>query len=61
VENAGHDGGVVAGRLLESNDRHAGFNARTERYEDLVVSGVIDPTMIVPSALQDAAPVTGLC
>jgi len=60
AENAGHDGGVVAGRLIDGNDQTQGFNAQTEQYEDLVASGVIDPTMVVRSALQDAASVAGL-
>jgi chaperonin GroEL len=60
AENAGHDGGVVAGRLLEGNDETQGFNAQTGEYENLVASGVIDPTLVVRSALQDAASVAGL-
>jgi chaperonin GroEL len=60
VENAGHDGGVVAGRLIDGNDQNMGFNAQTEQYENLVQSGVIDPTKVVRSALQDAASVAGL-
>ena len=60
AENAGHDGAVIAGRLLEGNDQDLGFNAQTERYEDLVQSGVVDPTKVVRSALQDAASVAGL-
>ncbi|HUH50346.1 MAG TPA: chaperonin GroEL [Mycoplana sp.] len=58
--NAGHDGGVVAGRLIDGNDQNLGFNAQTEIYEDLVRAGVIDPTKVVRSALQDAASVAGL-
>jgi chaperonin GroEL len=60
AENAGHDGAVVAGRLLDGNDQTLGFNAQTERYEDLIQSGVVDPTKVVRSALQDAASVAGL-
>ncbi len=60
AENAGHDGAVVAGRLLDGNDQRLGFNAQTERYEDLIQSGVVDPTKVVRSALQDAASVAGL-
>jgi chaperonin GroEL len=60
AENAGHDGGVVAGKLIDGNDQNMGFNAQTERYENLVQSGVIDPTKVVRSALQDAASVAGL-
>ncbi|MEO6092439.1 MAG: chaperonin GroEL [Novosphingobium sp.] len=60
AENAGHDGAVVAGRLIEGNDQVMGFNAQTENYENLIQSGVIDPTKVVRSALQDAASVAGL-
>ncbi len=60
AENSGHDGAVVAGKLIDGNDQNLGFNAQTEKYEDLVQSGVIDPTKVVRSALQDAASVAGL-
>ena len=60
AQNAGHDGAVVAGRLIDGNDQNIGFNAQTEQYENLVQSGVIDPTKVVRSALQDAASVAGL-
>ena len=60
AQNAGHDGAVVAGRLIDGNDQNMGFNAQTEQYENLVQSGVIDPTKVVRSALQDAASVAGL-
>jgi chaperonin GroEL len=60
AQNAGHDGAVVAGRLIDGNDQNMGFNAQTELYENLVESGVIDPTKVVRSALQDAASVAGL-
>ena len=60
AENAGHDGGVIAGRLIDGNDQNMGFNAQTEVYENLVAAGVIDPTKVVRSALQDAASVAGL-
>src|SRR5574338_515686 len=60
AENAGHDGAVVAGKLLDSNDPTFGFNAQTEKYENLVKAGVIDPTKVVRAALQDAASVAGL-
>jgi chaperonin GroEL len=57
---AGHDGAVVAGKLIDGNDQNMGFNAQTEVYENLVTAGVIDPTKVVRSALQDAASVAGL-
>ena len=59
-ENAGHDGAVVAGKLMDGNDEALGFNAATDTYEDLAKAGVIDPTKVVRTALQDAASVAGL-
>ncbi|GGD99365.1 60 kDa chaperonin 2 [Polymorphobacter glacialis] len=58
--NAGHDGAVVSGKLLEGNDDKIGFNAQTDVYENLVLAGVIDPTKVVRTALQDAASVASL-
>ncbi|VWX53418.1 chaperonin GroEL [Novosphingobium sp. 9U] len=58
--NAGHDGAVVSGNLLRENDETKGFNASTDVYENLVAAGVIDPTKVVRTALQDAASVAGL-
>ena len=58
--NAGHDGAVVAGNLLRINDENQGFNASTDVYENLKAAGVIDPTKVVRTALQDAASVSGL-
>ena len=60
AENSGHDGAVVAGKLIDGNDPTLGFNAQTETYENLVQAGVIDPTKVVRTALQDAASVAGL-
>ncbi len=60
AQNAGHDGAVVAGNLLRENDETRGFNAQTDTYENLVSSGVVDPTKVVRTALQDAASVGGL-
>jgi len=60
AENAGHDGAVVAGKLIDGNDEQLGFNAATDVYENLVSAGVIDPTKVVRTALQDAASVAGL-
>ena len=60
AENAGFDGAVVAGKLIDGNDENQGFNAATDVYEDLVAAGVIDPTKVVRTALQDAASVAGL-
>ncbi|MBQ8465571.1 MAG: chaperonin GroEL [Alphaproteobacteria bacterium] len=60
VENAGLDGAVVAGKLLESKDTNYGFNAQSGEYTDMVKAGIIDPTEVVRTALQDAASVGGL-
>ncbi len=60
AENAGHDGAVVSGKLIDGNDESMGFNAATDVYENLVSAGVIDPTKVVRTALQDAASVAGL-
>ena len=60
AENAGFDGAVVAGKLIDGNNEKMGFNASTDVYEDLVAAGVIDPTKVVRTALQDAASVAGL-
>jgi chaperonin GroEL len=57
--NAGHEGSVVLRKVLEGKDDY-GFNAETEKYEDLVAAGVIDPTKVVRLALQNAASVAGL-
>ncbi len=60
VENAGLDGAVVAGKLLESDDTNYGFDAQTLEYVDLIKAGIIDPTKVVRTSLQDAASVAGL-
>jgi chaperonin GroEL len=60
AENAGFDGAVVAGRLMDQDSGTFGFNAQTDVFEDLVAAGVVDPTKVVRSALQDAASVAGL-
>jgi chaperonin GroEL len=57
--NAGHEGSIVVQRTREMNDEE-GFNAQTERYENLVHGGVIDPTKVVRSALQNAASIASL-
>ena len=58
--NAGMDGAVVSGKLLDQADTSFGFNASTDTYENLVSAGVIDPTKVVRTALQNAASVAGL-
>jgi chaperonin GroEL len=60
ADNAGADGAVIAGKLMESKDTSWGFNAQTGVFEDLVKAGIIDPTKVVRVALQDAASVAGL-
>ncbi|MGB0682539.1 MAG: chaperonin GroEL [Magnetovibrionaceae bacterium] len=60
AENAGFDGAVVAGKLLESSDTNHGFDAQNGTYTDLVQAGIVDPTKVVRTALQDAASVAGL-
>ncbi|MFA5583000.1 MAG: chaperonin GroEL [Bacteriovoracaceae bacterium] len=58
--NAGLDGAVVVNKILESKDANFGYNAREDKYEDLVKAGIIDPTKVTRSALQNAASVAGL-
>jgi chaperonin GroEL len=59
-ENAGVEGSIVVGKVLENKDANFGFNAQTEEYGDLVKMGVIDPAKVVRTALQDAASVAGI-
>jgi len=54
AENAGEEGALVLGRVLESNDANFGYNAQTGEYEDLVKAGVIDPTKVLRTALRNA-------
>ena len=60
VENAGDDGAVIVGKLLEASDYNQGYDAQTGTYGDLVKAGIIDPTKVVRTAIQDAASVAGL-
>jgi chaperonin GroEL len=60
AENAGVEGSIVVGKVLENTSATFGFNAQTEEYVDLVAAGVIDPAKVVRTALQDAASVAGL-
>jgi len=60
AENAGVDGAVVAGKLLESKGNTTGFDAQSGQYTDLIKAGIIDPAKVVRTALQDAASVAGL-
>ena len=60
AENAGVEGSIVVGKVLENASPTFGFNAQTEEYVDMVKAGVIDPAKVVRTALQDAASVAGL-
>ena len=60
VENAGEDGAVIVGKLLESKNTSWGFDAQSGEYTDLIKAGIIDPTKVVRTALQDAASVAAL-
>ena len=60
IENAGLDGAVVAGKMLESKDTNYGFDAQKLEYVDLIKAGIIDPTKVVLAALQGAASVASL-
>ena len=60
AENAGVEGSIVVGKVMENSSPTFGFNAQTEEYVDLVQAGVIDPAKVVRTALQDAASVAGL-
>lgn len=60
ADNAGTDGAVVVGKLLESKNTNWGFDAQTGTYTDMFKAGIIDPTKVVRTALQDAASVAGL-
>ena len=60
AENAGEDGAVIAGKVLDRDDYNWGFDAQSGEFKDMVKSGIIDPTKVVRTALQDAASVAGL-
>jgi chaperonin GroEL len=60
VSNAGEEGAVVIGKIHESKEANFGYNAATNTYEDLVKAGVIDPTKVTRTALQNAASIAGL-
>jgi chaperonin GroEL len=60
AENAGEDGAVVVGKILDKDEYNYGYNAATGEYGNLVKQGVIDPAKVVRTALQDAASIAGL-
>jgi chaperonin GroEL len=59
-ENAGVEGSIVVGKVLENKSETFGFNAQTEEYVDMLSAGIVDPAKVVRTALQDAASVAGL-
>jgi chaperonin GroEL len=60
AQNAGAEGSIIVAKVRESKDKNFGYNAATDNYEDLVKSGVIDPTKVTRTALQNAASIAGL-
>ena len=60
VENAGLEGSVVVGKILENKSQTFGFDAQTEQYVDMLAAGIVDPAKVVRVALQDAGSVAGL-
>jgi chaperonin GroEL len=60
AQNAGVEGSIVVAKVRENSNKNFGYNARTDEYEDLVQSGVIDPTKVTRTALQNAASIAGL-
>ncbi len=58
--NAGMEGSIILAKVKESKDKNFGYNAATDEYEDLVKAGVIDPTKVTRTALQNAASIAGL-
>ena len=60
VQNAGAEGAIIVGKVKEAAKLNFGYNAQTDEYEDLVLAGVIDPTKVTRTALQNAASIAGL-
>ena len=60
AENAGVEGSIVVGKILESTSANYGFDAQTDKYVDMIAAGIVDPAKVVRTALQDAASVAGL-
>ena len=60
VENAGVEGSIVVGKIVDNSSMTYGFNAQTEEYVDMIKAGIVDPAKVVRTALQDAASVAGL-
>ncbi len=60
AQNAGAEASIIVGKVKESKDKNFGYNAQTDAFEDLVAAGVIDPTKVTRTALQNAASIAGL-
>jgi chaperonin GroEL len=60
VGNAGEEGAIVVGRIRESKDNNFGYNAQTDKFEDLIKAGVVDPTKVTRTALQNAGSIASL-
>ena len=60
AQNAGFEGSIVVQKVREAKHEDEGFNAQTEKYENLIKAGVIDPTMVVRAALQNAGSIASL-
>ena len=60
AQNAGAEGSIVVGKVRDAKDKNFGYNAQTDSFEDLVAAGVIDPTKVTRTALQNAASIAGL-
>ena len=60
AENAGVEGSIVVGKIIDNKSQTFGFNAQTEEYVDMIEAGIVDPAKVVRTALQDAASVAGL-
>src|SRR5213592_3222986 len=60
VQNAGQEGSIVVSQVREAKNKNFGYNAQTDTFEDLVAAGVIDPTKVTRTALQNAASIAGL-
>ncbi|MGO4570296.1 TCP-1/cpn60 chaperonin family protein, partial [Rhizobium sp. 2YAF20] len=60
AENAGDEGSIIVGKILESNTDNYGYNAQTGEFGDMIAMGIVDPVKVVRTALQNAASVAGL-
>src|SRR3546814_10848423 len=60
AENAGHEGSIVVGKINDAKDPAIGFDAQNGKYVNMFKAGIIDPTKVVRTALQDAASIAGL-